>query len=368
MTSTTLLALVTGCTIPIDVGSDRVAPRWAGVPQDVDGDGVAGERDCDDRDPRVSEGAVEICDDLDNDCDGWTDEGDVCLVTEAFPLRGDLDVLLVVDARDEAFEVRQRFLDVLPAMLAPVFEQELSTQIAVVGANPAVDEQGEVEAVSYGQALGEPFVRSWTTDASGAVDWVAAAIDNLVGDGPSRALDATLVAIEEASASHETFDRPRAALAVIFVTPLEDASSIAPDDFVVEVSNAEQGPWQAHGLVTLVGRDCEYKPETYDAIVVPPTVRTAVELTGGLVWDRCRESYDALPETIAPLLLDRTARREYLLGHPAQSGSMRASRLLFGNWAEEIPDSRFVVAGRVLTFLEPLPVGGELQVRYDLDP
>ncbi len=42
--------------------------------QDADGDGFAGGRDCDDADPRVFRGAAEVCDGLDNDCDGQVDE------------------------------------------------------------------------------------------------------------------------------------------------------------------------------------------------------------------------------------------------------------------------------------------------------
>jgi len=42
---------------------------------DADGDGYDHTIDCDDRDPTVHPGAVELCDSLDNDCDGLVDEG-----------------------------------------------------------------------------------------------------------------------------------------------------------------------------------------------------------------------------------------------------------------------------------------------------
>jgi hypothetical protein len=42
--------------------------------QDVDGDGVVAAQDCDDRNVRVYPGAVELCDGIDNNCNGQVDE------------------------------------------------------------------------------------------------------------------------------------------------------------------------------------------------------------------------------------------------------------------------------------------------------
>ena len=46
-----------------------------GVPGDFDGDGYPQGVDCDDLDPAVNSGAIEVCDGADNDCDGSIDEG-----------------------------------------------------------------------------------------------------------------------------------------------------------------------------------------------------------------------------------------------------------------------------------------------------
>jgi hypothetical protein len=47
---------------------------------DQDGDGYCAADDCDDGDPTVNPGAFEICDGLDNDCDGQIDDGVHCAV------------------------------------------------------------------------------------------------------------------------------------------------------------------------------------------------------------------------------------------------------------------------------------------------
>ncbi|MGA1842706.1 MAG: MopE-related protein [bacterium] len=62
---------------------------------DNDGDGFSlCRRDCDDADPNVNPGAIEICDGEDNNCNGEIDEGDVCDIS------GDLDGDNDVDCDD----------------------------------------------------------------------------------------------------------------------------------------------------------------------------------------------------------------------------------------------------------------------------
>lgn len=57
------------------------AVRRAAAPTDGDGDGFAAAADCRDDDPRVFPGAAELCDGIDNDCNGTADEGVACACT-----------------------------------------------------------------------------------------------------------------------------------------------------------------------------------------------------------------------------------------------------------------------------------------------
>lgn len=49
-----------------------------GCNEDADGDGVTAATDCDDKNPNIHPGATEICDGLDNDCNGTFDEAAQC--------------------------------------------------------------------------------------------------------------------------------------------------------------------------------------------------------------------------------------------------------------------------------------------------
>lgn len=67
------------CAAPVDAGPDTGAPDCV----DEDGDGRCATEDCDDSNPR--RGGDEVCDEIDNDCDGIIDEGISTLCADCAP-------------------------------------------------------------------------------------------------------------------------------------------------------------------------------------------------------------------------------------------------------------------------------------------
>ncbi|MBK9364864.1 MAG: hypothetical protein IPN01_00855 [Deltaproteobacteria bacterium] len=101
-----LLAVTFGCKgDSVHIGDSAPTGADSSAPLDNDGDGVPAGEDCDDNDAAVFPGAAELCDTLDNDCDGDTDEE----VTSTFYADGDADGYGVEDGAVSACEAPEGY-------------------------------------------------------------------------------------------------------------------------------------------------------------------------------------------------------------------------------------------------------------------
>lgn len=74
MSARPILWLVFGCAGEPKRAADSAAVEVVACPEDADGDGYPVDVDCRDDDGAIHPGADELCDGLDNDCDGMSDE------------------------------------------------------------------------------------------------------------------------------------------------------------------------------------------------------------------------------------------------------------------------------------------------------
>ena len=89
-----------------DVYKEGVVVDTAETLSDADGDGYFSDEDCDDSSSAVYPGSEELCDGVDNDCDGDIDEG----VTSTFYLDADGDGFGDNDDTLEACDVREGYV------------------------------------------------------------------------------------------------------------------------------------------------------------------------------------------------------------------------------------------------------------------
>ena len=177
----TLLPALVACELPPDVALS-----------DVDGDGWTWEDgDCDDRDEDVYPDAPEVCDRVDNDCDGSTDAG----ACTAYDLEDDEGPSVIGEGR-LGRHLTVGFLDgdATPDLITPATNGDADAVCVVSGARVSEEPTQALADVAHcwttsGQTM-DPAVSAWPDDDAGPlwsgqqVAWVATSGDGLCAVNP----------------------------------------------------------------------------------------------------------------------------------------------------------------------------------------
>jgi hypothetical protein len=323
------------------------------IPGDGDGDGSVAPFDCDDGDAAVYDGAPELCDAADQDCDGRSDEGDACDLEMAFPFAGEgLDLLFVVDNSGSMQPIQSQMIGEAPLLHQTLQGLGIDWRAAFV----TTDGTGELRDLDGDRWL-------WAGSPDGRARFTEAFDVGIDGSAEEAPREATWEALNDPNQAD--FHRPDAHLAVIVISDEDDHS-----DPITAIANSEFTAW----LLGLEARS----PASYSALVSLdgascPTERAGETLraayaTGGLFASICEPTFipffDKLLDRIAPPA--GTVGTAITLPVAVTPGSLEVvyvddagnERIAAAN------EYTYTAATRELRLAAPVPVGSRVEARW----
>ncbi len=359
-----------GCTVEVPVGIDPVRPTWSAEPRDGDRDGVVWQQDCDDANDRVGEPAPERCDLQDNDCDGQIDEGEVCLREERFVQEGTVDMLLVVDPRGPAADLRTKLRAALPQLLGPLADPWQDVHVGVLSMD-AGDPAHRGRLVDLRD--GALFISSEDQDPAdrlGLLDWAIrdlAVTPERPFRGPLGARFVTEQMLRVLEGFNGDFRRSSSFLSLVYVTSTEDQSpepaAEALADFLDELQG--RGRWAVSAIVQVGELNCADKVEKGDEGV---SFSWLVDRgAGGARLHHCTPEYGSFAAGVSEELAGLGLHSEFDLEATPVVGSVEV-RVVTARDLLVLEPHEFQVQGRRLVLDPPPPADADVLVRYREDP
>jgi hypothetical protein len=271
-------------------------------PDDADQDGWSTcQGDCADDDPlRGPRGeAVEVCDDIDNDCNGVVDVDDLgvsaCELTELYlqPRRVLLDLLLVLDDSGSMTDELNALAEGGPDLLGPLVGTD--THVGITS------NDGAAGGKLHGPVGGEPWLDLSLATESQAFAWFSGAASfTTEGTHLARGLDMVVESIDGVVGEtwNAGFRRDDAALVVMFVADRDDESTSTDDaEFLLWLAGEVAASGEA-GTVHVVVPTDETPPcpgTTGEATIYTGLAYT----TSGDTISICTTDYDYRPALAA---------------------------------------------------------------------
>ncbi len=331
---------------------------------DADGDGYLAGTDCDDNDAGTFPGARDLCDGIDNDCDGAVDvsaAGAACGRVDSFAGGSVVaDLLFVVDNSGSMSE-EQNLLQVVAAdLFDPLTAAAADLHVGVVSTDcddPA--QTGKLQdglGLRFSDGINAPY-ETFFTDA---VDLGTS------GSPVEQGLSASSLALTPPllTGYNAGFLRGNADLHVIFVSDEPDASGQSGASWATWASTLKiAGPWRvaAHGLVGPV-TGCPTAAPGLEYL-------DAVAQLSGVAASVCDSSYAPFMADLADFVLAGTTVTRYLLSDVPDVATLSVQLDVPGSGIQTVPGTDWTydaASNRVEIFGIAVPPGSTVLIAYDL--